>query len=68
MPGATLAVNTTGKPERILSPNESAGITVNVNLYGPILGSAKQVARELAPAVRSQIRAIQRREGQAVTV
>jgi SLT domain-containing protein len=68
-PGVSLAVNKTGRPERILSPRESAGtIIVNVNLHGPVLGSAKQVARELAPAIRGQIRSAQRREGLAATV
>lgn len=54
---ATLAVNRTRHWERVGPPGEG-GIHVTVNLNGPVLGAARQVARELAPELETQLRKV----------
>jgi hypothetical protein len=44
------------------------GVTVVVNLNGPVLGNAREIARQLAPELEQQLRDRQRRTGRAVTV
>lgn len=57
-PGVTLAMNNTGRPERVLPPGAAAGIVVNVNVAGSV-----QTERDLATAVRDEIVRLQRRNG-----
>jgi len=59
-PGLSLAYNGTGRPE----PVGGGGIVVNVIVRGALIGgSAKEIAHDLAPAMREGIRQAMRREG-----
>jgi TP901 family phage tail tape measure protein len=46
MPGATLAVNTTGRPERVSPPNGGGDFHLHVEFHGPVYGS-KEGIRQL---------------------
>lgn len=52
MPGVTMAVNKTGRPERVLGPGEHGGVTLNLyaTFTGPV-GSKMELANWLAAAL-----------------
>lgn len=56
MPGATLAVNNTGRPERVLGPKDSIGGTLNltVNVNAPIGSQAQMMNWLVASLVDAQ--------------
>lgn len=66
-PGVSLAVNNTGRPERVLGPGDRAGgARVTVDLRGAtFLGGAREIAERLAPELAAALRAEQRRRGVA---
>jgi len=55
---ATLAINRTSQWEPVGPPGAAGGIIhiENVNLNGPILGGARDIARDLAPALDVELR------------
>jgi hypothetical protein len=58
--------NGTGRPERVLPPGAAAGITVNIDLRGArFMGTAADVARDLAPHLRRELQRVQGRVGVA---
>ena len=64
-PGVNVAVNRTGRRERVLAPGEGAqSLHVTVDLRGStLLGGAAEISNKLAPELRSRIRDLQRRAG-----
>lgn len=63
MPGVTLAVNNTGRPEQIIPPGgaRAAGGDVHVHLHGTFLGTEPAaLVRALLPELRSAIYELQR--------
>jgi hypothetical protein len=53
MPGATLAVNKTGKPERILGPRESMGNTYNITIAVPPNANQHEIGRLTVNAIKA---------------
>jgi hypothetical protein len=53
MPGATLAVNKTGKPERVLGPRESYGNTYNINIAVPPSANQHEIGRQTVAAIKA---------------
>jgi len=45
-PGLSLAMNGTGRPERVLGPGQSGGITVNITINGNLLGNRHELENE----------------------
>jgi TP901 family phage tail tape measure protein len=66
-PGRTMAVNNTGRPERVLPPGDTGtvNLTVNVHNHAPIIGSPQAFAREATSEIRSELKRQLRREGKA---
>jgi len=53
MPGRTLAVNNTGRPERVIGPREAAGVTVNLTIVNQgVLGSQRDVMNWLVASLQ----------------
>jgi hypothetical protein len=59
-PGLSLAFNGTGRPERVLSPGESGGVhvTVNVNGLSDPVAVGLEVERSLRAVMNTQRRPI----------
>ena len=63
-PGTSIATNRTGRPERVLGPNESAGgVNVTLHFHGPVIGSPDRFAAEVTPLIRSNLKKELRRDG-----
>lgn len=54
MPGATLAVNNTGRPERVVGPHESAGVTIHLTVVNQgVLGNQRDVMNWLITSLQT---------------
>lgn len=54
MPGATLAVNNTGRPERVVGPHESMSMTINLTVVNQgVLGSQRDVMNWLISSLQT---------------
>jgi Transglycosylase SLT domain len=53
MPGATLAVNKTGRPERVLGPRESYGNSYTINIAVPAAANQHEIGRLTVNAIKA---------------
>ena len=53
MPGATLAINRTGRPERVLGPKDQLGVTINLTVVNQgVIGSQRDMMNWLVASLQ----------------